>query len=379
MSLFLAISGQFVSTHNGYFHITAFDPKTGLYIGMGHAPKSNPEKLVGVTPDSCFGVDMKEEGQEGGYTPLFLMRHRNLGPIVLQNSFGVCGLARLPLNAAVCETASPQIGTAWIITDVADWSHLQERGLLDDLEDAYTGNVSPRGRHYINTVKLGEQIAATIKSRREVPCRTASIPIEITDLVDKSGVGFSFSLKGRLGLSGAPIIQGGKLVGAVYGHSQGHGVARNIKAMANGLIGEVERTMAGFGRNSNQKPGTGMRGGGKRINRTTSARSWKTKVFLGQVGDHISKSKSAHAMYESMEREAPRIASLEAQVIRYEAGNISAGILYQGHQITYEGALKRIWAYHQAMRNLAAKSYVHAGVITEGQYREIVGWSPGEV
>lgn len=376
MSLFLAISGQFVSTPNGYFHITAFDPKTGLYIGMGHAPKSNPEKLVGVTPDSCFGVDMKEEGQDGGYTPLFLMRHRNLGPIVLQNSWGVCGLARLPLNAAVCETAAPQIGKAWIITNVADWSHLQERGLLDDLEDAYTGGVSPQGRHYINTVKLGEQIAATINSRREVPCRTASIPIEITDLRDKSGVGFSFTVKGRLGLSGAPIIQGGKLVGAVYGHSQGHGAARNIEAMANGLIGEVERTMAGCGSNAHPKPGTGMRGGGKRINRTTSARSWKAKVFLGQVGDHISKAKSAHAMYESMEREAPRIASLEAQVSRYEAGNISAGILYQGHQITYEGALKRIWAYYDTRRRLILHSYVYGGHITERQYRRIIRSQP---
>lgn len=374
MSRLLALSGEFVATKDSCFHITAYDPTSGLYIGMGHATPGK-EKLVGVTPSACFGVDMKEEGQDGGYTPLFLARHRNLGPIVLQNSWGVCGLVRWPLNAAVCETATPQKGKAWIITNVANWNHLRERGLLDDLEDAYTGDVSPQGRRYINTVKLGEQIAATIKSRREAPCRTASIPIEITDLRDKSGLGFSFTLKGVPGLSGAPIIQGGKLVGAVYGHSLGHGVARNIEAMANGLIGEVERTMAG-GINARQKPGTGMRGGGKRITRTTSARLWKAKVFRGQVCDHIQKAKSAHAMYESLEREAPRIASLEAQVSRYEAGNISAGILYQGHQVTYEGALKRIWAYYETRRRLILHSYVYGGHITERQYRRIIRGQP---
>lgn len=102
-------------------------------------------------------------------------------------------------------------------------------------------------------------------------------------------------------------------------------------------------------------------------------------MHRGQLGDFVGRIHSARIMYQALDKESPEIAVLEAQVRRYEAGDISQGILYQRHKVTYDEALKRIWAYYQSCLRLAAHSYVYAGVITERQYREIVGCSLREV
>lgn len=384
MSRLLALSGEFVATKCGYFHITAYDPASGLYIGLGHGLPSK-EKLVGDTPQSCLGCKMP--GYDKGFVPLSVDRHPLLGPVVLQNRFGICGVMRGRLRSGVCETGQAQLGQAWIVTDVLDLLTLAE-SLPIGLDGAV---VWYKGQNCERLPMIDTALLADIIEDNALICgmkakRTAAIPIQVTALRHKSGLGFAFSADNTMaGSSGSPIIQDGRIIGAVYGD----GVARNIDQMVANLLWSEALDM-GRGTNGSNKGnnrgghGTGWNGGGgqgsgKRVTRSTQAGTWKRRVYNQQHGNLAGKVRAAHTMYQSLDREGPKIAALEVQVHRYETGNISQGILYQGHKVTYVDALKRIWAYHQAMRNLAAKSYVHAGVITEGQYREIVGWSPGEV
>lgn len=263
------------------------------------------------------------------------------------------------MRSGVCETGMARIGQAWIVTDILDLLSVAESGFSMSINDLLM----------------------------DVPIqRTTAIPIQITALRHRSGIGFSFSENATMpGLSGAPIIQDGRIVGAVYGD----GVGRDIAQMVANLLGNEVLDMGRGTRGSNKSnhhggQGTGWNGGGaqgsgRRVARSASSGIWKNGVHRCQYGNFVGKIQSAHAMYRALNREAPRIASLEAQVRRYEAGSISQGILYQGHKVTYDEALKRIWAYHQARLRLAVHSYVYAGVITEGQYREIVRCSLCEV
>lgn len=325
MSRLFAPSGEVVGAGHQVFTITAYDPASGLYIGLAHTP-GHGEILVGHTPEAILATEAITADK------LFSVTHEPLpmvGPILRQNSYGVCGQMRRQLQLCVVETAKAVKGPACIITNVCPPHELPIQYWL----------AAPR---HIGTRK------------------TSAIPIDITDLSGR-GLGFCFTGTSILqGLSGSPIIQNGHLVGAVYGcptNDPTTGIGRNIDDMANGLLGTEVRQVPKGGKHA------GRAGNTERHFRAYRNRQGYT--WMGRV-------QNAQRLYQALVNQAPAMAGLEAQIRRYEAGHISQGILYRNQKRSYQEALQLLWDYQTAKMQLALRSWLMAGSITKEQYRSIL-------
>lgn len=348
MSRLLALSGEVVGIGDTAFTLTAYDPASGLYIGLAHAP-GNGKNFVGCTPEALFATEAATTDQLS-----YVIRKPQplLGPILQQNSYGVCGQMRRQLQLGVVETARAVKGPACIITNARPRRELIAQGWL---------SVPHRILEAMQTGLF----------------KTSAIPIEITDL-SGGGLGFYYAGKPALhGLSGSPIIQNGHLVGAVYGHLTNDpttGIGRNIEPMMNSLLGTEVRRVAiggkqkGFGRS------------GKHASRKGQAERHFRSFRNRQGYTWLGRAQNAQVLYQSLVNQAPEMARLEAQIRRYEAGRISQGIFYHNQKRSYHEALQLLWNYQTVKMQMVIRSWLMAGAITKEQYHAILrGGEPPEV
>ncbi len=325
MSRLLAVSGDVVYFQSGdgrhnAFTLTAFDPATGCYIGLAHGTAN---KVVGCTPMRMHGIIPTD------YAPLQTSGWEDwplLGPILRQGPCGVCGQLMGQIDLPVVEIARAEPGPACIITAARPYEDLcrdRRRGCAGRIIEA--------------------------------------IPIEITtvgsDGYSDDEIHFTAEHRPSTGMSGSPILQHGRLVGAVQGYRDNVEIGRHIETMIQGLL-EVERVPK----------------------RKGLARNRSVKAYPNTQNASVCRSLRGKVYYQALVNKAPEMTILEAQVRQYEAGRLPQGILYGSHKCTYQEALRLLWQYQTARWKMAVKSWYLGGLITKEQYHAILrGGAPPEV
>ena len=166
--------------------VTYIDPETGAFGGLGHGiADSGTGELIpivsgDVTDVTLGGVTRGEVGKPGELCGA--LRHNDKGDVKINHSSGVFG----SLDASEC------VGTPIPI--------------------AYRSEVREGDAELLCTVRQGKTLSYTVKIRDVDPSSTTSksFIVEVTDPA-------LIALTGGIvrGMSGSPIIQNGKLVGAV--------------------------------------------------------------------------------------------------------------------------------------------------------------------
>lgn len=321
MSRLLALSGETVRVQDrnrrSYgFTITAFDPAAGLYLGLAHA---SADVKVGDLPiptkarEPTFGEGLIFYW--GSNVPIY--PHPLLGSIIFCNDYGVCGRLKRAPKQGLLWTAKAQKGPAYIITNVCV-----------DIQD------------------LDSETTPAI-----------AVPIEITALENK-GCGnwgkpsFTFTGPRFKGMSGSPIIQDGRIVGALRGvNADGTGVGLHIDQMLDGLYKGVVQV----------KRKVKIKGKHKRLHDTSVKGAaelesqWGREFRFGSNYKH--RAKRGYLYAQALNKVAPRYQALQTQVAAYETGHISEGRLFEKQRRTYLESLKLLWDYELTRWRLALKSW----------------------
>lgn len=313
--------------------ITAVDPATGYFFAMGHDAGRNlvgrygyptlPPPELRSCYDACPAILRLRVPQP---CPL-------CGPILAQNSYGIIG--RFPAAysyAAARPTATPADGEAVLLTG------RQNRGAGVDWIRGRI--VRPRkGGKYNTTCFMADGVL----------------------------------LKG---MSGSPILQGGAIVGVLWGvpseepkNKSRVGFIKPIDSVVNGLLREVKDVGVG----QSKKHGAGQGGSGRTVARKGQAK--KQGERAAEVRTFWARHERAHTgaiFYRQLIRDGEKIAELERQVRLYEHGRAGEGILLGGRRLSYKEALTTIWRYYTTRARMALYSNVAAGLLTAGEYRGII-------
>jgi len=186
--------------------LTFYDPDTGFFGALGHAITDVDTGIVlpvgygGIYQSSVVDVNKGKRGEPGELLGQFFDADTQIGEIEKNTDFGVFGTTDLPLENALYPAGLP-IGTR---ADI----HIGEAEILTTLVD---GEIHA---YDCEILKLNDQDTAN----------TRSMVLQITDpeLLESTGGIVQ-------GMSGSPIIQDGRIVGAVThvfvnDPTQGYGV-----------------------------------------------------------------------------------------------------------------------------------------------------------
>lgn len=326
MSRLLALSGETVRVQDRDrrscgFTITAFDPAAGLYLGLAHASadvKAGDLPIPTKAREPAFGEGLIFYW--GSNAPIY--PHPLLGSIIFCNDYGVCGRLKRAPKQGLLWTAEAQKGPAYIITNVC--------------------------------VNIQDLISETIPA--------VAVPIEITALENK-GCGnwgkpsFTFTGPRFKGMSGSPIIQDGRIVGALRGaNADGTGVGLHIDQMLNGLYKGVLQVQKNTKKSAKRRKGKFKNLHDLRVRGTAEKSAALEKQSLA-VASQIRRAQGNLCYLKAMEKELPRHRALVKQVIDYEAGRISEGVLREKQKRSYLEALKFLWSYNMVHWKMALKTW----------------------
>lgn len=175
---------------SGIGTLTCYDPQDMTFVGLGHGISDFEENLTKITSGNVLEANIAsikrgEKGAPGELIGVFSEDSRKLGTIFENNSTGIKG--KLTDNLSACSNFQ--------LTEVANCNEVTEGAItiLSNIE----------GNH-------SEEYKAEILKINKDKSSERSMVIKITDerLIEKTG--------GIVrGMSGSPIIQNGKIVGAV--------------------------------------------------------------------------------------------------------------------------------------------------------------------
>lgn len=289
------------------YTLTAFDPAHRLYIGLGCdlGDKTVNEGLKSSTQYQVYGCTENREfcpamATEAPWTP----------PLVV-NSAGVCGYGRFYGSAML--TGEAEMGEAFLLTSFrSDNSDLTK-----------------------------EDFAGSRRLREE---RTL-IPVTVTRV---GGGYFTVRLPDGVtvvnGMSGTPVLQHNRLVGAIRGRTTDGAACVDIRQMYQFLVGIKGQAL------TQSVPKRA------RIQLARIAYALRENVLPKEAD------RSLRRQFQALEREHQRVADLETAVGRYERDGTP--IPWRGRRVSYQEAQETLWDYwvRQAVLALHSQEVYDSGV-----------------